>query len=108
MTEIIAYVISAVVSAVGGCVVYFIRKHFKRLEEYTEATEERRTQKDILVLKSLKAIGELTVANAIAVKTGHQNGEMEKAQEEFESVDKELHAFLLENAVKKVNKGRRR
>jgi len=63
-------------------------------------------QKDLLVLKSLKAIGELTVANAIAVKNGHQNGEMEKAQEEFESVDKELNAFLMEQAVKKVSKKR--
>ena len=104
-SELIAYIVSAVVSIVGGAIVYFFKKHFKHLEKCTNEAEDRRTQKDILVLKSLKAIGELTVANAIAVKAGHQNGEMEKAQQEFESVDKELHAFLLEQAVKKTRGG---
>ena len=104
MTEIIIAVATAVISGVGGSIVYFIRKHFKRLEDYTESAEERRLQKDLLVLKSLKAIGELTVANSIAVKQGHCNGEIDKVKKEFEGVDKELHAFLMESTVKKVNK----
>jgi hypothetical protein len=106
MHEVFTYIISAILSALGGTAVYFAQKHFKRMEKCAEGAEERRTQKDILVLKSLKCIGELTVANAVAVKNGHQNGEMEKAQAEFESVDKELNAFLMECAVKKVNKKR--
>ena len=106
MHEAITYILSIVVPAVGGALVYFIQKHFKRMEKCNEDAEERRTQKDLLVLKCLKAIGELTCANALAVKNGHTNGEMEKAQKDFESVDKELNAFLLECAVKKVNKKR--
>ena len=104
MTEIIAYVVSAVVSAVGGCIIYFIRKHFKRLEKYAEDAESRRETKDLLVLKSLKAIGELCVANAIAIRDGKTNGCTKKALKEFQSVDKELHAFLMDSTVKKINK----
>jgi len=105
MHEIIIYILSAVVPAIGGAILYFLKKHFAHLEKCTEDAEERRTQKDLLVLKSLKAIGELTVANAIAVKNGHQNGEMEKAQSDFEQIDKELNDFLLEQAVKKTRGG---
>ena len=106
MPDIIAYVISAVVPVISGAILYFLKKHFKQIEKQVCETEERQTQKDLLMLKCLKAIGELTVANAIAVKTGHQNGEMEKAKEEFESVDKDLNAFLMEQAIKKTNKKR--
>ena len=104
MTEIIAYVVSAVVSAVGASIVYFIRKHFKRMEKYAEEAEARRATKDLLVLKSLKAIGELCTANAIAIRDGKANGCMKSALKEFQSVDRELNAFLLESTVSKVSK----
>ena len=105
MSEILIAIICAVVSVLGGALVYFIQRHFKRMEKYAEASEDRRTKKDLLVLRSLKAIGDLTVANAISIKKGHCNGEIDKAKKAFESVEKELDAFLLESAVKKVNKG---
>ena len=106
MPAIISYILSAVVPVIGGAIIYMVKRHFKHLEKCTEAAEERRMQKDILVLKSLKAIGELTVANSIAVKQGHCNGEIDKAKSDFESVDKELHAFLLESTVAKINKNK--
>jgi len=107
MMEILVALLSAVVTGVSGCLVYFLKSHFKKVEKFTEDAEERRTQKDVLVLKSLKAIGELAMANATAVKNGHCNGEMDKAQKEFESVDKELHAFLMESAAQAVRRGKR-
>ena len=104
MNEIITYILSVLATTISGAIIYFLQRHFKRLEKRSCDAEERNTQKDILVLKSLKSIGELTVANAIAIKEGKQNGELDKAQQEFESVDKELHAFLMESAVNKINK----
>ena len=106
MTEIIIAIATAIISTFGGCIIYFIKKHFKRLEDYTENAEERRTVKDLLVLKSLHSIGELCHANATAIKQGHCNGEIDKAKEEFEGVEKELRAFLMESTVEKVNKVR--
>ena len=103
MTEVLVGLICTAVSALGGALLYFLQKHFKKMEKYTEASEDRRTKKDLLVLKSLKAIGDLTCANAIAIKNGHCNGELDEAKKSFESVEKELNAFILESAVKKVN-----
>ena len=45
-----------------------------------------------------------TAVNAIAIKNGHTNGELEDAKKECDAIDKELNEFLIENAVKKVNK----
>ena len=105
MNEILIAIICTIVSALGGALLYLLKKHFKRMENYTENADERRTQKDLLVLKSLKAIGKLAEANSIAIRTGHANGEISEAQSEFEKVEKELDAFILECAMKKVNKG---
>jgi len=105
MSEILIAIICTIVSTLGGVLIYFVQRHFKRMEKYTEASEDRRTKKDLLVLRTLKSIGDLTVANAISIKKGHCNGEIDKAKKEFESVEKELDAFILESAVKKVNRG---
>jgi len=104
MHEIFAYIISAIVPAIGGAILYFLKKHFKQMQKQVCETEERQTQKDILILKNLNAIRHLTVANAIAIKNGHTNGELEDAKKECDAIDKELNEFLIENAVKKVNK----
>jgi len=74
------------------------------MEKYAEASEERRTKKDLLVLRTLKSIGDLTMANAISIEKGHANGEILSAKKAFEKVEKELDTFILESAVKKVNK----
>ena len=104
MNEIIIYVVTAAISAVSGAILYFVRKHFKRLEKHAEDAETRRATKDLLVLKSLKAIGELCVANAIAIRDGKSNGCTKTALQAFNEVDKELNDFLIESTVKKVNK----
>ena len=97
----IAIVISICASVVSGTILFFLQRYFKRKEKHEEQTEERRAKKDVLVLKSLKAIGTLTVANAIAVKEGKQNGEMHKAMKEYKIVDKELYDFLIDSTAKK-------
>jgi len=102
--EILIAIICSVVSALGGALLYFLQRHFKRMEKYAEASEDRRTKKDLLVLKSLKAIGDLCIANSISIAKGHCNGEIEKAKQDFETVERELDSFILESAVKKVNK----
>jgi len=105
MSELLIGIICTIVSALGGALLYFLQRHFKRMEKYAEDADKRRTIKDVLVLKCLKSIGKLTEANSIAIKTGHTNGELEEARKSFEAVEKELDAFILEQAVKKVNKG---
>ena len=106
MHEVITYIVSAIVPAIGGAILYFLKRHFKQIEKQVCETEERQTRKDILILKNLNAIRQLTVANAIAVKNGHTNGELEEAKKECDRVDKELHDFLIENATKSMKRGK--
>jgi hypothetical protein len=47
------------------------------------------------MFKSIKAIGDLTVANSIALENGKCNGEMHKARQEYEAVDKEVYEFMM-------------
>jgi len=103
MTIAISIIVSVAACVVSGMILFFLQRHFKRLERIQCAQDDRRTKKDLLVLKTLQAIGELTCANATAIKNGKCNGETEQAKQNFESVEKELNAFLLEAAIKKVN-----
>jgi len=108
MTVIISIIASVAACIISGGILFFIQRHFKRVERSQSAAEDRRVKKDVLVLKCLKAIGQLTTANATAIKQGHCNGEIDQSKKAFESVETELDAFLLEQAVKKVNTGGKR
>ena len=48
-----------------------------------------------LILKSLNALGKLTVANSIALRDGKTNGELKSALTEYEVVEKELYEYLI-------------
>jgi len=74
-------------------------RHFRKVEKFTEQAETKRVKKDLLVLKSLKALGELSMANSVALKDGKCNGSLDRAQKQFEKVEKELNDFLLESAA---------
>ena len=97
----IAIIVSILASIISGMILFFLQRYFKHKEKYDEKVEERRSKKDYLMLKSVKAIGELTVANAIAVRDGKVNGEMSKAMSDFDEVDKELNDFLIHTTTKK-------
>lgn len=100
-TEVLAMIVSVCAAVISGLVLYFLQRHFRVRETKEQKKEERTSQKDILMIKSLQAIGELTVANAIALKEGKQNGEMHKAMDDFKKVDKELNNYLIQSSVQK-------
>ena len=104
MSEILIAIICTIVSLLGGALLFLLQKHFKKMERYAEDADKRRTTKDVLVLKCLKAISRLTEANSEAIRTGHSNGHVTAAKTELDKVEKELDAFILECAIKKVNK----
>ena len=104
MEHLISIIVSVLASIFTGLMLFFIQRYFKKADARAEKEEARREKKDVLMLKSLRAIGELTVANAIAVKEGKQNGEMHKAMVDFEVIDKELDDFLIHATVKSMKK----
>lgn len=101
MTEIITIAISIAASIISGMVLFSLKRYFEKKETQDREKDSILARENILILKSIKSLGLLTQANAIALKNGKTNGEMEDAMAEYEKVDKELFEYLLEqNSVK--------
>lgn len=95
--EILTIVISIFASIVSGTVLLFLSRHFKRIDERDKLT----ARENILILKSVIALGKLTVSNSIALKEGKSNGQLSSAMEEYKAVEKELYEYLLEQNAQK-------
>lgn len=67
------------------------------------AESEHRTQsrrkESLLVLKMLRALGQLSHANTLAIKNGHTNGELTEAVACYKLADNELFKFLKDEAT---------
>lgn len=100
----IAIVISICSSIVSGMVLFFLQRFFKKRQESEEKREERQHKKDVLMMKSINAVGDLTLANAIAIRDGKTNGELKKALKEYDESSKEMLDFLIENSTDRRDK----
>lgn len=100
----IAIVISICSSIVSGMVLFFLQRFFKKRQETEEKREERQHKKDVLMMKSINAVGNLTLANAIAIRDGKTNGELKKALKEYDESSKEMLDFLIENSTDRRDK----
>lgn len=94
----ISIVLSIVASIISGMVLFFLQRYFKRKAEQDKEREARNHKKDILIIKSINAIGELTQANSIALRDGKTNGELKKALSVYEQTNKDILDFLIENS----------
>lgn len=95
----VAIIISACASIVSGMVLFFLQVFFKKKQKQDDEREQKRHKKDVLIIKSLNAVGDLTLANSIALRDGKTNGELKKALKEYESINKEITNFIIENSV---------
>lgn len=94
--EIVASLIISIVSAIlSGVLLYRYKSAEQRRERLEEKKHEQRVAENILILRSLNAVGKLTVANSVALRDGKANGTMETALEEYEMVQAELYNYLL-------------
>lgn len=97
----VAIIISITGSIVSGMVLFFLQRFFKKKAKTDEERDEAKRKENILILKSIDAVGKLTYADAIAIRDGKTNGEMKTAIEAYKKADEELYNFLLEqNAMK--------
>ena len=60
-----------------------------------------RAKENILILKSIDAVGKLTYANSIAIRDGKTNGEMKRQFPAYSEVTTELYDYLLEQNANK-------
>ena len=91
-----ATIISLCASLVSGVTLYFVQRFFKKREAKEDEKDAAEKRENILILKSVNAIGKLTEANAIAIRDGRTNGELHAALDEYEKVERELYQYLLE------------
>lgn len=99
--NIAAIIISIASSIVSGLVIYFLKKYFDKKEAKDNKKEELKRKENILILKSIDAIGKLTYANSIAVRDGKTNGELKEGLKAYNDVKKDMYEYLLEqNATK--------
>lgn len=91
-----ATILSLCASFISGVTLYFVQRFFKRREDKEKEKDAAEKRENILILKSVNAIGKLTEANAIAIRDGRTNGELHAALDEYGKVDKELYEYLLE------------
>ena len=96
-----AIIISICASIVSGMALYFLKRYFDKRDKAEAKKDELIARENILILKSIDAVGKLTYADAIAIRDGKTNGEMKEAIEAYKKADEELYNFLLEqNAMK--------
>ncbi len=99
--NIAAIIISIISSIISGLVIYFLKRYFDKKEAKDNKKEELKKRENILILKSIDAIGKLTYANSIAVRDGKTNGELKEGLKAYNDVKKDMYEYLLEqNATK--------
>lgn len=95
----VAIVISVAGSIVSGMVLFFLQRYFKKKAKNDEERDAAKRRENLLILKSIDAVGKLTYADAIAIRDGKTNGEMKTAIEAYKKADQELYDFLLEQST---------
>ena len=95
MDTAITLLITSAASVFSGTVLFLIQRFFKNQQHKDEEREKDKATQTALILKSLNALGKLTVANSIALRDGKTNGELKSALTEYEVVEKELYEYLI-------------
>jgi hypothetical protein len=99
--EIITITLSILASVVSGTALFFLQRFFKRKDKKDEKRDAVKAKENVLIMKSIDAVGKLTVANSIALRDGKTNGEMHAALDAYSEVSQEMLEYLLERNAEK-------
>lgn len=94
-------VLSIIASVVSGATLFLVERGIAKHDREEKASNKTKQKENILILKSINAIGKLSNASAIALHEGRTNGEMKNAMETYEDVEGELYDYFLEQNSKK-------
>ena len=97
----IEIIISISASVISGFTLFLLQKYFKNKDKRDEVRDDKKARENVLILKSIDAVGKLTVANSIALRDGKTNGEMHEAMDSYAEVKNEMYQYLLEQNSKK-------
>ena len=97
----ISIIVSVCASIISGMVLFFLQRVFKKKQKVDEERDRAKAKENMLILKSIDAVGKLTYADAVAIRDGKTNGEMKEAMKAYAEVKDELYEYLLEQNSKK-------
>ena len=97
----IAIIMSICASIISGMVLFFLQRFFKKKQKVDEERDRAKAKENMLILKSIDAVGKLTYADAVAIRDGKTNGEMKEAMKAYAEVKDELYEYLFEQNSKK-------
>lgn len=86
---------------ISGMVLFFIQRYFRRHEEKENERQKACVKENILIIKSIDAIGKLTYANSIAIRDGKTNGELKEGLQAYNEVREEMYEYLLEQNARR-------
>lgn len=97
----ISIIVSVCANIISGMVLFFLQRFFKKKQKKDEERDRAKAKENMLILKSIDAVGKLTYADAVAIRDGKTNGEMKEAMKAYAEVKDELYEYLLEQNSKK-------
>ena len=95
--ELISIIISVATSIFSGIVLFFIKRYFDNKEKIEIEEEKARQKENVLILKSIDAIGRLTYADSIAIR----DGEMKDAVQSYIAIKSELYDYPIDQNSKR-------
>lgn len=99
--QVFTIIMSILGSVVSGTALFLLQRWFRQKDKRDEQAEKVLAKENVLIIKSINAVGKLTEATAIALVDGKLNGEIHSALKEYSTVDKEMYNYLLERNAHK-------
>ena len=103
MNSILSLIITLTASVFSGIVVFLFKNFLRRQQEKEEMREKEKATETALILRSLIALGKLTVANTLALRDGKSRKEINEALKEYKDVETALYEHLISSHVDKTS-----
>lgn len=97
----LSVIISSVCSIISGMVLFLLQHYIKQRHSSDTVKEKEAREKDILILKSLNALGKLAMSNSSVINSAEKNETAKFALDEYTKVNNEMVNFLIENSSNK-------
>ena len=94
METLFTVLLTSVASVFSGVVLFLIQSHLKKQRKKEEEREAEKANQMTLIIRTLNSLGKLTIANSIALRDGHTNGELKDALKEYKEVETDLFDYL--------------
>ena len=99
MYNMISIIVSVCASIISGMVLFFLQRFFKKKQKVDEERDRAKAKENMLILKSIDAVGKLTYADAVAIRDGKTNGEMKEAMKAYAEVKDDTGKVVRSSAV---------